>query len=285
MTSDTAPVPLSPRERALSIAVPVTSFGGIGVALLLQQFGIVADAGRFTWGCVLGAFLLGYLAFGKPKRDIVALCAPLYAFLIFVIPLEITPTLILQFLFAASITILVVRLNMRFSPPARVPGGLDPMEKFLIDYIERMRPHFRSIAPATAHDIASAFLSYKFGLYGKTAEESTHAIAALPAGGAMDVLKKALRIVNERAMNLMNANYTPGTSLEFTDTERPYLAVNLPAEHIEDQATLHLENALLLIYAAAYVSSEDDEATLDEQQKFAINILESYKTALMMRGQ
>jgi hypothetical protein len=159
------------------------------------------------------------------------------------------------------------------------------MEKYLHNYIERMRTHFMTVAPGTGHEIASFFLSYKFGLYGKAAEASSHALALLPDGGAMDVLKKALRIVTERAMNLERASYTLGTSLEFTDAERPYLAVNLPPEQVGDRATLHLDNAVLLVYAAAYVSSEDDEATLDEQQTFAVKILESYRTALRIQGQ
>ena len=39
-----------------------------------------------------------------------------------------------------------------------------PMEKFLKDYIEHVRPVFGRIPEQTAHVIASAFFSFKFEL-------------------------------------------------------------------------------------------------------------------------
>jgi hypothetical protein len=37
------------------------------------------------------------------------------------------------------------------------------MEQFLTAYINRMRPLFTSIPATTAHEIASAFLAFRFG--------------------------------------------------------------------------------------------------------------------------
>jgi uncharacterized membrane protein YeiH len=65
-------------ERLLTYAIPVVSFGGILAAILLQETGVIADAGTFAGGCVAGSFMLGYLAYIKQKKDIVALCAPIY---------------------------------------------------------------------------------------------------------------------------------------------------------------------------------------------------------------
>ena len=45
----------------------------------------------------------------------------------------------------------------------------------------------------------------------------------------------------------------------FDDSDRAYLAVNLPPEVNEDPLTLALDNALLLLYAVAVISSPDDE--------------------------
>jgi len=103
------------RDLALSAGIPLTSFGGIPVAIALYNAGLIADPGTFAWGCVVGSALLAYLAYVKPRRDIVSLCAPLYAVLIFLVPMEMQPNLLTQLLFAASITILMIRVNRSFS--------------------------------------------------------------------------------------------------------------------------------------------------------------------------
>jgi hypothetical protein len=267
-------------ERALTYAVPVVSFGGILVGVVLQQVGVIADAGTFVWGCVAGAFILGYLAYSRPRKDIVAICTPLYAVLIFLVPMEYTPNVLLQLLFAASITILLVRLNRKFGSSGDARGGSDPMERFMRDYIERIKPEFQNIQEKTAHEIASAFFSFKFGLYQNTIEESKRALALLPDGGSNDALKKALRIVQANAESLENAEVTAVTSVSFTENERPLLAINLPRDKIEDPGSLELENALILLFAVAKNTSMDDEQALEEHQKFVIKILTSYKSAL-----
>ncbi len=103
------------QDRLLSIGVPLFSFGGIGVAIALGNAGLIDDPGRFAWGCVIASVLLAYLAYRKPRRDLVSLCAPLFAFLIFVLPGELQPNLLTQALFAATVTILTVRLNRLYS--------------------------------------------------------------------------------------------------------------------------------------------------------------------------
>lgn len=158
------------------------------------------------------------------------------------------------------------------------------MEQYLNTYISTVRPAYQGIAPKTAHDIAATYLSYKFGLYGKAAEEASRASAALPDGDTMVILKKALAMVGERSTRLDNSDYSPETSVTFTPEEMGRLAMNLQPGQVEDMAILQFDNAVLLVYAAAYVSSPDDQDTLDEQVALAINILESYQTALMVRS-
>lgn len=103
------------RDLALSAGVVIASFGGIPVAIALANAGLIADAGSFGWGCVIGSLLLAYLAYLKPRRDIVSLCVPLFALFIFILPASIQPTVLTQVLYAASLTVLVVRLNRSFS--------------------------------------------------------------------------------------------------------------------------------------------------------------------------
>lgn len=154
------------------------------------------------------------------------------------------------------------------------------MEKFLGDYIERMRPAFGRIPENTAHVIASAFFSFKFELYPKTLRECAAALSQVPDGGGNDALKKSLTIVRLYAEALENAQVRPDAVPAFTEPELAFLAVNLPRDRIEDPETLELDNALALIYAVAVITSPDDEQALDEHRNYVITLLETYKRAL-----
>jgi hypothetical protein len=267
-------------ERYLSVAVPLTSFGGLGLAIALQYLGIIPDAGEFYWGCVIGSICLGYLAWIKPRRDIVALLAPLYAFLIFIVPLEMRPNIVLQALFAISITILLVRLNKRFSSPPSKKSEEDPMEKYLYDYMQRISPNYRDMDPDAAHEIASTILSFKFELYPKTLQSAENALARIPDTGAAKTLRKAVTIIRDRADNLQKSRIKVVSEQSFSPEDEQYLAIVLPPESVENQEDLKLDNALLLLYAVAYLESPDDGQSLDEHQNFVLQIISSYKEEL-----
>jgi hypothetical protein len=265
------------RDLILSIAVPAFSFGGTGVGILLEEFGYIENAGLFYWGCLIGSFILAYLAWVKPRKDIVSLLAPMYAVIIFMAAVEITPNIILQLLFAASLTVLVVRLNIRFSTPLVKEQGEDPMEKYLYDYMHRITPFFRSIDRDTGHDIASAVLSFKFGLYPKAIESADTAVSRITGEGAAAALRKALTIIRDRAVKLEESAVKGYSALSFSPEEEQYLAIIIPAEQIENHESFTLNNALVLTYAVAYLCSPDDGQMLDEHQNFVIQILSSYK--------
>jgi hypothetical protein len=154
------------------------------------------------------------------------------------------------------------------------------MERFLHDYIERIKPEFKNISKKTSHEIASAFFSFKFGLYQNTIEECRLALLELPDGGRTGALKKALQIVQLNAENLENAQVAADTRAAFSESERQVVAINLPQDKIEDPASLELDNALVLLYAVAKNTSPDDEQALEEHQKFVLKILTSYKKAI-----
>jgi hypothetical protein len=268
------------RVRNLSIAVPVVSFGGILFAIGLENLGIIGNAGEFGAGCVIGSFLLSYLAYILPRRDIVSLLAPIYAFLIFIMPLEMPPNLALQGLYATTLTILVVRLNKRFNTPVTKEREEDSMEKFLYDYIRRLTPLFGFIDEATAHEIASTVLSFKFALYPNTIRSADRAIKAMPDTKEGTVLKAALQIVRDRANNLETQNVTAFSGTKFAAEQNEFLAVVLPPGTVEDTDTLELNNALLLVYAVGYLESPDDGQALDEHQNYVIQILSTYENDL-----
>ena len=160
------------------------------------------------------------------------------------------------------------------------------MEQFLTDYIERIRAGIDTIPDTTAHEIASAFLAFRFGLYANAARECTHAIGLLGPGknpanpGAYAALRKALGILLANARDLDNSQYTADMSLKFDEQERTYIAINIAPDSVEDPGTLELDNALVLVYAAAVVASPDDEEAMGEHRKYIVRLLTGYKKAL-----
>ena len=271
--------PLAGRQREIAIAIPIISFAGIAIGIILQYAGVIPDAAEFWYGPAIGAFLLGYLAWLKPRLDVVSICAPIFAVLILVVPLDTRPSLLIVILFSISITILLIRLEKRFSTPAKISEE-DPMEHYLYDYMERLRVMYKDVDRKTAHEIAQAFLAFRFGLYGNTVKQADEAILLMKDTEPQKVLKKALTMMRERAGNLENADVTPVTDNFFVDDDAPYLAIHIPPEANQDPATLQLDNAIILIYSVSYMTSEEDEQTLDEHQKYIIGILNSYKKAM-----
>jgi hypothetical protein len=158
--------------------------------------------------------------------------------------------------------------------------GSDTMERFLTEYINRLRPHFAGFPAVTAHEIASVFLAFKFGLYRNAVHECTQALSLIPDSGANLALKKALSIVRANAQDLENAQFTPDLSIAFSENERPYMPIILPQDQIEDSGKLELDNALILIYCVADITSPDDEEAMAEHRKFIIRLLNGYKKAL-----
>ncbi len=157
------------------------------------------------------------------------------------------------------------------------------MEQFLKDYIERLRPQYPRISEKAAHEIASSFFAFKFGIYANAINECKIALSLIPDGNSNDsinALKKALMIVKANAEDLDNSKVTADLSLSFSETERQFAAVRLPPEKVEDPGTLELDNALVLLYAVATITSPDDEQALDEHRTYVTKLLSAYKRAL-----
>jgi hypothetical protein len=154
------------------------------------------------------------------------------------------------------------------------------MERFLETYIGRMRAQFPNFPPATAHEIASAFLQYKFGLYENAVRECSHALPLIPESAPNAALKKALNIIRASAEARNNSQVTPDNPPAFTDAERPFVAITIPAEKNEDPATLELDNALILVYVVALITSPEDEEALEEHRRMIVRLLSDYKKAL-----
>ena len=152
------------------------------------------------------------------------------------------------------------------------------MEKFLDAYLERMKPVFERLPEKTGHGIASVFLAYRFGLYQKAVRECAGVLPQLPEGSA--ALVKAIAIVSAYAEAFANSQVRPDQPLAFSPEERSSVAVDLPRESVDDADTLELDNALVMVYAAAILASPDDQEALEEHRKYVVIMLETYKKAL-----
>lgn len=154
------------------------------------------------------------------------------------------------------------------------------MERFLEAYIERIRPHFPYFPDETSHEIASAFLAFKYGLYANAVRECTHAIALIPEGEPEKALKKALEIIRAHAQDRDNSRVTSDPGIAFSDAELQFVAVTIPPQMTEDPGTLNLDNALILVYVVAMITSPDDEEALEEHRRLIVRMLTDYKRAL-----
>ena len=73
---------------------------------------------------------------------------------------------------------------------------------------------------------------------------------------------------------------TRDPGITFVDTERQYIAINLPAEKIEDLRSLNLDNALILTYVVALITSPENEEVMEEHRRLIVRMLTDYKKAL-----
>jgi hypothetical protein len=154
------------------------------------------------------------------------------------------------------------------------------MERFLTEYSNRLRPHFPGFPELTAHEIASAFLAFKFGLFTTAVRECNHAISLIPDSRANNTLKKALSIIRENASDRENSQFTLNPGLGFSDDDTTFLPVVLPVDQVEDPGTLALENALVLIWCVALITSPEDEEAMIEHRTYIVRLLTGYKKAL-----
>ncbi|MGB7787958.1 hypothetical protein [Methanoregula sp.] len=154
------------------------------------------------------------------------------------------------------------------------------MEQFLDTYIERMRLSYPGFPPSTAHEIASAFLAFKFGIYANAVRECTHALSLIPDSAPDAALKKALSIVRANAQDRDNSQVTADLAVAFSPEERKFTAINLTQDKIEDPGTYELDNAIILVYVVALITSADDEEALEEHRRLIVRLLTDYKKAL-----
>jgi hypothetical protein len=263
-------------NRWLELAVPGFAFGGIIIAFFLLGQGYLQSFRIASAGCIIASILLAYLAWIRPKKDIVSLTTPIYAVILFVLPSELLPDLILPILYSVSLTILLVRLKYRFGQPGTAVTMGKELGGSLKTYIDQTREPLKNLSPHTAHSATLAFVQFAQGDYAKVAR-----ISETVSGTGDNPLRdrcvaRAFSIVKEHAALLDKALPRPYTYQAFTPDHADLLAKQIPAGMNEDhEFYLALDNALLLLYTTAWNGSERDHPHLLSLQAFAQKLMSS----------
>jgi hypothetical protein len=260
----------------LEIAVPLLSFGGAAIAILFEMQGISLDFRIPAFGCVLASFSLAYLAWIRPKKDIVALSTPIYSIIFFIVPTDFSVGIMLQLLYAVSLTLLLVRLKYRFGKPGTAFSLGKELGGPVKTYIEQTRDVIGDISSETAHHAALAFVRFAEGNYEDAARCSKNALRDGENPGQESPVHQAFGIVQEHADLLNTSLNRPLNYLTFSENDDPLLAKPMVPDTDEDtEFYTVLENALLLLYSIAWNYSERDRPHLLVCQAFAQKLLSS----------
>lgn len=261
-------------------AVPAFSFGGAVLGFLSWTGGLAIDMRITAAGCVIASFLLAYLAWIRPKKDIVALTTPIYALIFFAVPLsEPVAMIVLELLYAASLTALLVRLKYRFGEAAVETPAVDTLPSVLNEYAKKIQPDCAGLPPAAAHRAAMAFLRYAAGDYADVGPEVREGILALDRSGCAPAFATAFGILQEQAEITEKSRARPEWYRQFASADEPLLVFPLLQEKkagdgYDPGYDAALDNALLLLFAAAWNASPGDRAQLVAAAPFAIRVLE-----------
>jgi hypothetical protein len=266
----------SPDTRVLILEalVPVLAFGStiIGIALW-EMTGLRFEIQYAAAGGFLASCLLAYLAWVRPRKDIVSLTTPLYGFLFVITAIDYYSGVLLQLFYAVGLTILVIRLHYRF------PTGDDARSSAteltagpLRNYIEASSGAFTGLDAVSARNAAVSFFSFAEGDYRKAAEVS-HAGSC--HDGTPEPVIRAFSILRQHAELLDKDRPRPVTYLKFLPEDASLMAKPLPAGGgADDEFEVLMDNALLLLYSAAWHGAPADRPTLLGLQAFAKKLLE-----------
>ena len=255
-------------QRFLEFAVPALAFGATIIGIFAWNAGFTIEFQYFAIGDVLGSCLLAYLAWTRPRKDIVALSTPIYAIIFFIAPIDYSAGVILQLLYGASITVLLVRLKYRFGA-VTMPVNDMSLGGEVGQYVGRVEGTFSSVPADPARVAGEVFTRFAQGDYADAARLARDARVLL-GGTDRDLLSRALAIACEQALHLEKSADTPENWTEFLPEHAGLLArEEVPGADKHTQCQVTLDNALLLIFAAAYTGSPQNRDLLRSFQGFA----------------
>lgn len=256
----------------LELLVPVLSFGGAAFAVIAWLTDSPADFRISIFGCVFASWVLAYLAWNRPRKDIVALTTPIYSFIFLAVPTDNFSAVVLEVLYAASLSILLVRLKYRFGRSGAAGSDRKKLAAPVLEYIEQTSGQFIAISPGTAHRAAVVFIRFAEGEYGQAAKNA--AAGRSEVADAVPCIARAFAIVSEQATLLEQSLPRPEHYLKFLPEDAGMLAKPvLPAHEDAHGFDTMLDNALLVLFSAAWTASEDDRPHLLLAQSFALKLL------------
>jgi hypothetical protein len=268
--SEKIPKPDSNKQRYLELAIPLLSFGATLAGVLLWNMGYQINFQYFAIGCVLASCILAYLAYNRPKKDIVALSTPIYAFIFFVVPTEYMSGLILQMLYAVSLTLLLVRLKYRFGLYHTDVSSGKELSAPLKTYADQTRDVVTGITPEDAHRASMVVSLFSTGDYAQAALSAGTITGQVPA-----ILTRAFAIVREHAAIFEGSLPRPESYLVFAPEDEPQLAKVVSPEFSEDRKfDTTFDNAMLLLFSAAWNTAEADRSHLIACQRFLQKLIE-----------
>ncbi|PKL58156.1 MAG: hypothetical protein CVV34_03815, partial [Methanomicrobiales archaeon HGW-Methanomicrobiales-5] len=260
-------------QQYLELAIPVLSFGATFVGVLLVQMGFEIAQTNFQYfaiGCVMGSCLLAYLAWCRPRKDIVALSTPIYGIVFFISPIDYLPGLILQMLYSVSLTILLIRLKYRFGTSHTAVSLGQELDAPLKAYAGQSRAAVSSVSPASAHSASVIISQFARGEYRDVARLAGTAISQ---SEGVPVLVRAFAIVREQALTLDGSLPRPEPYHTFLPEDEGILANRPHPEYSEDRKfDAQLDNALLLLFSAAWHGAEADRSHIISCQAFLLKL-------------
>jgi hypothetical protein len=258
----------------MELGVPFFSFGGALIAILFDMQGLSLDFHIPALGCVIASWFLAYLAWIRPRKDIVALSTPIYSFIFFIVPTDYSVGILLQLLYAVSLTLLLVRLKYRFGKPGTAASLGKELGEPVKTYIGQTRDAFSGISPEAAHRAAVVFVRFAEGNYDEAAQSSRFVLQAGENPDAVSLLLRAFSIIREHSESLHTSMPRPVTFLTFSDKDRSLLAKSgVPEQDDDIEFFTALDNALLLVYSVAWNNSEPDRPHLLACQAFAQKLM------------
>jgi hypothetical protein len=261
------------RVLYLEMLVPVLAFLSTILGMVLWNSGVTFEIQYAAAGGFCGSCLLAYLAWTRPRKDIVALSTPIYGFIFLVTPTDYSGGFMLQLLYACGLLALTARLHRRFAAaaPDNSPGN-ELSAGRLSAYVESTRGAFAALDQAAGHSAAESFLFFSAGEYRRAAEL---AHAASSQEGRPGAVARAFFILRQHAELLDKNLPRPVTYLTFQKEDAPLIARPLPGSGDPDREfETMMDNALLLLYSAAWHASPADRPSLLASQAFAKKLLE-----------
>jgi hypothetical protein len=163
----------------------------------------------------------------------------------------------------------VVRLRYRFGAAHTAATLGKDLAPSLKAYVEKTRDAVSGLSMEEAHRATMTITQFSLGEYGKAAR-----VSGTVGGESPRVITRAFGIVAEHAALLDKSQPRPFAYLEFSPEDAGLLAIPVLPEYSDDRKfDAALDNALLLLFSAAWNCGEAEHADLLACQALLVKLL------------